>query len=289
MHVSNSVSFFTFYAIQFVYSMAPFDSTWYTAQTNTILTATNEYTFWNLTTAHGSDINIVTQFSKQSTSSTGDTAKIELTWMSDGENDCPSEMWTSSKYAYQCENTSKSYIEDCAHHSVNCLAGTGDFRVSLLESEGVFINKSGYSNSVFDTMKGYEFRIFPHVSTKAKEYHDDRSGSGHGAMVPCAFYFKTSNDPFGSGRIGTPQGCFNIALGKPYKMKFEIKRESSYEMKLTMSIGNWSLSYDHKWSSSDTKYIPGYIDTMAIDYANERMYYYIGMGYSNLTDSSHVY
>eukprot|EP00483_Globobulimina_turgida_P008493 UN08510 len=134
-------------------------------------------------------------------------------------------------------------------------------------------------------MKGYEFRIFPHVTTKAKEYHDDRSGSGHGAMVPCAFYFKSSNDPFGSGRIGSPEGCFDIALNKPYKMTLSLKRESSSQMNLAVSMGGYTMSYDHKWSSSDSKHVPGYIDTMAIMYANERMYYFIGMGYSNLTDS----
>ena len=271
------------FIIDCIYSMPPFGSDWYTAQTNSILTSTSQYTYWNLTTAHGENINIVTQFDKQSTSSSGDSAIIELTWISNGENICPSYMWTESDYGYQCENTSYAYIEDCAHHSVNCLAGTGDFRVSLLESEGVKIDKNGYDNSIFNTMKGYTFFIYPHVSTKAKEYHDDRSGEGHGAMVPCSFYLKVNDDPFGDHRIGGPDGCFDIELGKPYKMKLEIKRESSMEMKLRMSIGNWTLIYDHKWTNDDVKYIPGYIDTMAIDYPNERMYYYMAMGYNNIT------
>ena len=65
----------------------------------------------------------------------------------------------------------------------------GDFRVALLDSRGKKIISDGFSKNDLRDMYGYNFHIFPHVTIHAKEYHDKRPGSGHGAMVPCNFCF----------------------------------------------------------------------------------------------------
>lgn len=70
------------------------------------------------------------------------------------------------------------------HTSVNCLAGTGDFRIfiggtgraSRVTDDG-FANTSSYeemdrilSQPPFSLYRGWDFRIFPHVSIDATRY-----------------------------------------------------------------------------------------------------------------------
>eukprot|EP01084_Bolivina_argentea_P122362 216828_1 len=112
-----------------VLSDAPFGSTWYKSTKDITLIKTTDITQWNLTKAHGEDINIVTQFNAHSIKNIGDEARFVMKWNSNGIDKCPSEYWESSTYNYQCEQLPQQYIESCAHQSVHCLAGTGDFRI----------------------------------------------------------------------------------------------------------------------------------------------------------------
>ena len=87
---------------------------------------------------------------------------------------------------------------------VSCLAGTGDFRIALLDSSnatGAVTADNwcpagvGYKDMTkcitkapFDYMKGYDFRIFPHLTTKAR--HEP-------GQVPNSMYRKSSSNLFG--------------------------------------------------------------------------------------------
>eukprot|EP01084_Bolivina_argentea_P122364 216835_1 len=268
---------------QIVRSDAPFGSVWYTSTKDITLIKNPDYTQWNLTKSHGEDINIITQLSyndRQSIASVGNVARFEMIWNSDGMDKCPSQYWTSPTYNYQCEELPQQWIESCAHQSVHCLAGTGDFRIALLQSNNKTVTSNGYSNDIFNEMLGYNFHIFPHLSVNAVEYHDNRSGEGYGAMVPCNFDFKGSEtDPFTNHRIeyNASIGCFQTPLNYDTQFKLELRREKEYEIEMVMEMNNVSRSYKHQWSESENKYIPQYIDTVAICYPNERMYYYMRM------------
>ena len=130
----------------------------------------------------------------------GDKVNISMRWRSSGQNLCPAscvpspttlrlsqplsstdETLAPSCYAGHdyCQATSCQKAK-CASKSVNCLAGTGDFRIALLDtshsSEQVKADDwcaagVGYKDmtkcveaSPFDKMRGYDFRIFPHLT-----------------------------------------------------------------------------------------------------------------------------
>jgi hypothetical protein len=127
-------------------------------------------------------------------STVGDSIKKRLRWMSLGQNTCPADNYSDGKY---CKGD-----WPCAHHSVNCLAGTGDFRIGLFDSlteEAGYITDDGFADAnqfaelnrqlsapPFDKFRGYHFRISPHVSVNAREYTDPDTG----AHTPGGFYVK---------------------------------------------------------------------------------------------------
>eukprot|EP00959_Pyramimonas_sp_CCMP1952_P063601 1329064-Pyramimonas_sp.AAC.1 len=53
-------------------------------------------------------------------SEVGDYVVKKFYWMSDGKNTCEEKHYSDGKYCM---------MEKCAHSSVSCLAGTGDFRI----------------------------------------------------------------------------------------------------------------------------------------------------------------
>jgi hypothetical protein len=58
-------------------------------------------------------------------SKVGDTVVKKFGWMSTGLNKCPAEMYADGPEGrkWQCN------MDKCAHRSVSCLTGTGDFRI----------------------------------------------------------------------------------------------------------------------------------------------------------------
>ena len=122
----------------------------------------------------------------------GSKVTLAMRWRSSGENECPASCYSKGEY---CQ--SKSCQESkCQSKSVNCLSGTGDFRIALLDTShasGAPIAADnwcptgvGYGDmtkcltlSPFDKMRGYDFRIFPHLTADAK--HEP-------GQVPCSIY-----------------------------------------------------------------------------------------------------
>eukprot|EP01084_Bolivina_argentea_P259921 438785_1 len=146
----------------------PFNSTWYQETLNgSTLLQTSDYVIWNLSQfEHGQSVNIVTQFDPISIASVGEKLELEFEWMSNGTNQCPSKYWIDEQYNYQCEynisGVNGQSFKNCSAKSVNCIAGTGDFRLILFESNGTKITGSNYSDHIWTNMKGYEIRFNPH-------------------------------------------------------------------------------------------------------------------------------
>eukprot|EP00959_Pyramimonas_sp_CCMP1952_P090730 1899471-Pyramimonas_sp.AAC.1 len=63
----------------------------------------------------------------QKSSEPGDSVILKFGWLSEGVDECPSSMYHHGKY---CQSE-----WPCAHRSISCLAGTGDFRIGLFDSK----------------------------------------------------------------------------------------------------------------------------------------------------------
>ncbi|KAK3258807.1 hypothetical protein CYMTET_32163 [Cymbomonas tetramitiformis] len=208
----------------------------------------------------------------------GDEAILKMKWKSDGQNTCPAEDWADHKY---CKDDFP-----CAHTSVNCLAGTGDLRIGLLDTNGAgYVDKDGFadstsygevskilSSSPFSTYKGYNFRIFPHVSTKAERYSDG------GAHVPCSINFKEKDANVLSDERLALFGCFETPRGQWTDFTLEIRRESSEEIRLKMTMNGIAYEHYHRMDSEAKKHAPSKIDVVVIQYPNGRGYEYFKLG-----------
>jgi len=227
---------------------------------------------------------ILTQFPEERISEVGDVVVKKFEWMSDGKNKCPASEYSNGNW---CKGV------ECAHRSVSCLAGTGDFRIGLYDSKSDTnntgqITEDGFANSTkyggmckqlqsapFRLFRGYHYRIYPHISSTAEKYVHEKTG-GH---VPCGFYFKgASKAMYGKKRINQEgNGCFELGLGQWSTLVLSINRTSETSMVLGMEMNGHAFYTTHHWilgSGNDT-YIPNHIDTVAIMYPNGRRYYYV--------------
>jgi len=206
----------------------------------------------------------------------GHKANFTFRWRSSGSNLCPASCFSNGEY---CQ--SKTCHTKCVSKSVSCLGGTGDFRIALLDTSkanGTLSEDNwcpagvGYGDMTkrlteapFDTMKGYDFRIFPHLTSKAK--HEP-------GQVPCSIYRKTSPNLFGkSPRLGE-WGCFGAPLGEWTTLSLVVERRDSDRFKLSMSMNGVTYSADDHVSPSDPSALSR-VDAVAIGYPNGRGYTFV--------------
>jgi hypothetical protein len=211
----------------------------------------------------------------------GDKVNISMLWRSSGDNVCPASCYAHGAY---CQSKECQQAK-CVSKSVNCLGGTGDFRIALLdtsEAKGAPLSGDnwcpagvGYGDTTkciteepFEKMRGYDFRIFPHLTKDAK--HEP-------GQVPCSIYRKSSPNLFGkSPRLGE-WGCFGTPLGKFTTLSLVIERKSKDELKLSMTMNGVTREAEDKVKSTD-KTVPKQVDAIAIGYPNGRHYTYVELG-----------
>eukprot|EP00240_Pyramimonas_obovata_P003738 CAMPEP_0118944990 /NCGR_PEP_ID=MMETSP1169-20130426/41408_1 /TAXON_ID=36882 /ORGANISM="Pyramimonas obovata, Strain CCMP722" /LENGTH=361 /DNA_ID=CAMNT_0006890609 /DNA_START=319 /DNA_END=1401 /DNA_ORIENTATION=- len=253
----------------------PFNSHWYVGNEEYKFKQTSQMVKWEPTHPQV----ILTHVEEQSISEPGDEVTMKFGWMSDGPDECPEKYFAHQKF---CQSE-----WPCAHRSISCLAGTGDFRIGLFDSNhGKHIEEDGfckagrYSDMIkglekkpFNVYRGYHFRIFPHISEKAVKYEDKETG----VHVPCGFYVKAHDGLFSSLRINRDgNGCFELAPGEWGTLELSVKRIKKKTVELTMAMNGKSFSTTHEWSDEDYKHFnPSKIDTVAIMYPNGRRYYFI--------------
>mmetsp|Transcript_19480 Transcript_19480/g.32750 ORF Transcript_19480/g.32750 Transcript_19480/m.32750 type:complete len:434 (-) Transcript_19480:164-1465(-) len=255
----------------------PFDSRWYRGGKKYQFKQNGSNVAWS--PKHPQVV--LTHFPEERISKVGDYVAKKFYWMSKGKNECDEEYYANGDY---CK------MQKCAHSSVNCLAGTGDFRIGLYDSktDGSWqIKEDGFANATkysamcrqleappFREYRGYNYRIYPHLSSKATSYVHPKTGS----HVPCGFYFKGGNEDsiFAKYRLNRRgNGCFELPLGAWSVLTLSLKRTSSHSMELVMDMNGFSYTVQHNWEglSKQAAPIPKVIDTVVIMYPNGRRYY----------------
>lgn len=261
-------------------SSPPFGSAWFRSKSSDVnlSTTANGTLMWQdpkLFSAIFSYLPKPLSVSKQ-----GDKVNVTMRWRSGGTNECPASCFADGNY---CQSVS---CLKCASRSVSCLDGTGDFRIALLDTSHAKGNVTGddwcpagseYGNmskclkgAPFDDMRGYDWRVFPHLSPKAKK----EKGQDN---VPQSIYRKSSANLFGKHpRLGE-WGGFDTPLDEWTELTLFVKRREANRFEVGMTMNGITYeAYDSIEASDPT--IISQIDAIAIGYPNGRHYTYVELG-----------
>jgi hypothetical protein len=233
---------------------------------------------------------------KESTSlaKVGDEFRTSIGWRSDGVNKCDPFDWTDGKTC-SCGQDLKETCEPgkgtptCAKTSVNCIEGTGDFRIAIWDTGGADMPKDNFCPSssgdtlhdcmdnIGATYHGYHYRTMPHVSTTYFHPKDSEPGG---------FYFKqNSTDPFEDHRLpghwGANQSGVFPGFGQPdgqwTTLTMGLKRIATDTYIVSIAMGVQTYSYTHTWDATAHADMPQAIDAMGIWFPNSRDYTYVEM------------
>jgi uncharacterized Zn ribbon protein len=238
-------------------------------------------TWTDFNKAHSADNVIAAQFDGVALKA-GDKVHFKIDWKSDGAS-FDSKYWNTSEYQYECAKKDVQMTE--ASSRPQCLAGTGDFRVFVGDSRGATL-KNGFSTSSISEFHGYNFRIFPHASSKAHYYVPaDGSPRPGSTVVQTSINIQDhshENGPFSNNRLfpkssdekASAPGGFDLAMGADSYLLVNLERRSDGEVYtyIEMNDADHRHHYTHKVSSEDLAYVPDVVDTIMIDYPNERGY-----------------
>jgi len=203
----------------------------------------------------------------------GDVVEFAVGWTSDGRSGC------------ECANEKHFRGDFCNDDSIDCLAGTGDFRAGLFDS-----NNSGYLEEdglgtepkVFSGYLGYAWRFFPHLAadTVQRVYEYKGDGDERESHTNLSFW-ERSRDPLSPTllatsdsyqRLGQPlAGGFELPLGVEGILKLRLERLSASSIKMTIELNG------HRYERTDNtaEYQPTKIDVFAIQFPNGRPYEYV--------------
>lgn len=228
----------------------------------------------------------------------GDAFSLRFRWRSDGDNKCDPFDWEDGKTC-SCGQELKETCEvgkgtpKCARTSVNCIEGTGDFRIALWDttaspsslrpSDHFCPSASGDDlhacmNELGAMYRGYHFRTMPHVSTVY--YHLKSSEPG-------GFFAKqNSSDPFCDQRLsghwpakdGKSSGIFPgfaVERGAWADMALGVARVNDTAYNISISMDDVTYSYFHVWSEDYLSDMPQAIDAFGIWFPNSRSYTYV--------------
>eukprot|EP01047_Picozoa_sp_COSAG01_P060459 COSAG01_NODE_7413_length_3217_cov_10.390314_3_plen_360_part_00 len=232
----------------------------------------------------------------------GQTATVTFRWRSDGENKCDPFDWADNKTC-SCGQKLKESCEagkgtpKCAKTSINCIEGTGDFRIALWDTSAAPATAKPAddfcpqgSGAVGDSLhacmtkigslfREYQFRTMPHVSTTYFHPKDSEPGG---------FFAKiNSTDAFGDHRLpghwgkGNQSGVFPgfaAPRGVWVDMELTVARKTAASYEISIAMGQAKYSYLHSWTSSDVGDRPTVIDAMGIWFPNSRSYAYVDLG-----------
>eukprot|EP00899_Mesostigma_viride_P007952 jgi/Mesvir1/17158/Mv07583-RA.1 len=239
--------------------MPPFSTPWFklNKRTHLVHDTKAKALIWN--TPQHPDV-IITHFPPESLTHVGDKVVKRVRWMSGGGNQCPSELF-EQKGSY-CKGAMP-----CAHFSVQCLAGTGDFRIGLFDSrshelgEKQLVRADGITESTrygginrvlraepFARYRGYHFRIYPHLSRYAEKYYDEEGGTG--SHVPCSIYRKVEPDLFDKFRVHYPgSGCFELPLDTWGTLEISIERAGEQQFRVSLSMNGLGYTLLDDWAA----------------------------------------
>ncbi|TFG50111.1 MAG: LamG domain-containing protein, partial [Candidatus Brocadiia bacterium] len=206
---------------------------------------------------------------EQRLSQVGDKVEITYLWMTDGAHNCAD--------CFACYN--------CYDGSIECIAGTSDFRVGLFQADGEYVTSDGYSvssSSIWTGYKGYAFRFGPNMIHDPGIY---AAPPGSGRWVDCTgevhktgeFQKKPaslsnllySNDgliPYIYG-FGLPPGRFS-------QFTISVERLSSISVKCSITLNGQTQT----WTDTNITEQAQKIDVIAIHMRNGRPYSRLVLG-----------
>lgn len=208
---------------------------------------------------------------------------VTMRWKSDGTNKCDPYDWEDHKHC-SCDEKIKETCKpgkgtpSCARTSVNCLEGTGDFRIAMWDTKSnnaPRVDKDGFAGHLsyddlgkylrdhFSAYRGYNFRIDPHVSTV---YHHPKG------TEPGGFYPKYGPDPFDSKHRITVYSGFEAPRGLWTTLSLEVEKKSSSEFRLRVQMGKVKYTVKHTWPTDEKAQMPRYVDSIGIWFPNGRDY-----------------
>ncbi|MHC4334551.1 MAG: formylglycine-generating enzyme family protein, partial [Planctomycetota bacterium] len=210
---------------------------------------------------------------EQDFSKSGDKVEFALKWKSDGDSGC------------ECANEKHFRGDFCNDGSIDCLAGTGDFRTGLYDSNNMgYLDKDGLGTKakVFSGYLGYSWRFFPHLSsdTVRRVYEYKGAGDERESHTNMSFWERTKNPRSSTllstsnsyRRLGQPlAGGFELPLGLEGVLKLQLERLAERSVKMTIGLNG--RKYER--TDSTAEYQPKKIDVFAIQFPNGRNYDYV--------------
>jgi len=196
----------------------------------------------------------ITRIPEKFLSQAGDVVEVSYYWMTDGAHDCPD--------CFACP-------DGCYDDSIECIAGTSDFRVGLFEADGEYVDADGLgtSNDIFVGYKGYEFRFGPNMRSGPTRWVDctgEVHKTGQFAKKPADLSNLLSTN---AGLMAAIPG-FELPPGEYSLFTIRLERLSSSSVKLTITLNDRTYSYTDN-SSTDQ---PHKIDVLAVHMRNGRPY-----------------
>lgn len=233
---------------------------------------------------------------------------MKIGWRSDGQNKCDPYDWQDGRTCSCGQDIKETCPEgkgtpSCARTSVNCMEGTGDFRIALWdtvsanathETRDNFVpGASGdelhaYMDKLGADYRGYHFRTMPHIATTY--YHPK-------ATEPGGFYVKQvgSTDPFedhrlpghwGDAQSGVFPG-FYVPNGVWDYLELGIERTDTRTYQLSIEMHGQRYEYVHTWDASSATAMPQFINAFGIWFPNSRNYDFVEFS-SEVTGSTVV-
>ena len=210
---------------------------------------------------------------EQRLSEVGDKVEFAIKWTSGGQSGC------------ECANVREYRGEFCNDGSIDCLAGTGDFRMGLYDSNDMgYLAADGLGTKpkVFSGYLGYSWRFFPHLASdtvrRVLEYKGE--GDERESHTNMSFWERSRNPKSSTllstsnsyKRLGQPlEGGFGLPLDNEGILQLSLERLDANSVKMTIELNG------HKFERTDTtaEYQPKKIDVFAIQFPNGRNYDYI--------------
>ena len=272
----------------------PFDSEWVRSDASSVNLTVLNSTVLRWTRPHKPTVAMTFLPHTTSIAKPGDAFRLSFAWRSDGQNRCDSFDWQDGKTC-SCGQKIKEKCEpgkgtpSCARTSVNCIEGTGDFRIALWDISGStdrgptddFCRGAGGDelHSCMDKIgshfREYQFRTMPHVSTVYAHPKDSEPGGFYAK----SHWNKTFCDTRLPGHWGhTPSGVFPgfaAPRGQWVAMQLAVARVGRSTYNVSISMGAAKYQYEHTWADADAAYMPQSIGAVGIWFPNSRSYDYV--------------
>lgn len=228
----------------------------------------------------------------------GQSATIAFRWRSDGENECDPFDWVDNKTC-SCGQKLKESCEPgkgtphCAKTSINCIEGTGDFRIALWDTSAAPAKTQpaddfcsgetgeglhGCMSKIGSLFREYQFRTMPHVSTSYFHPKDSEPG-GFFAKIKSTDAFCDDRLPghWGKGNQSGVFPGFAVPRGVWVDMELTVARKTAASYEISIAMGQAKYKYLHTWPATDTADRPTMVDAMGIWFPNSRSYAYVDL------------